>query len=118
MRAVNGETGLIMIELRRLPGSCRMTLLTIVAEIRRLMIRIVGRRKSGAVTRETVRCRVRVPAAVTVLTSQRCMGAGQGEACGTVIEVCRLPGIHVVTSRAIMIEISRRVVRLVCLGKC
>lgn len=46
------------------------------------------------------------------------MGAGQGETRCTVIEVRRLPGIHVVAGRAIMIEISRRVVRFVSIGKC
>lgn len=34
------------------------------------------------------------------------------------IEVRRLPGIHVVASRAIVIEISRRVVGFIGISKC
>lgn len=76
MRAVDGETGLIMIELSRLPGSCRVTLLTIMAEVRRFVVRVIGRCKPGAVTRETVGRRIGVPAAVTVLAGQCCMCSG------------------------------------------
>lgn len=76
MRAIDGKARLIMIELRRLPRCCGVALLAIVAEIRRLMIRVVSRRKSGAVTGETIRRRIGVPAAVTVLAGQCRMCAG------------------------------------------
>lgn len=70
MCTVDGKTGLIVIKLRWLPSSRSVALLTIVAEIRRLMIRIVGRRKPGAVTRETIGSRIGVPAAVTILAGK------------------------------------------------
>ena len=71
MRSVDSEARLVMIKFGRLPTRCRVTLLTFAAEIRSLVIWIVGCCESRTMTREAVRRRIGVAAAVTVLTSQR-----------------------------------------------
>lgn len=117
MCAVDGKTSLIVIKLRRLPRRRCVTLLTIVAEVGCFMIRIVGRRKPGAVTRETIGCRIRVPTAMTVLAGKRSMGAGQSETCRTMIEIRRLPGVHVVAGRAVVIKIPGCVIGFISVCK-
>ena len=51
---VNSKTGLIVIKLRRLPCCRGVTLLTIVTEVRCLMVGIVGCGEAAAMTRIAV----------------------------------------------------------------
>lgn len=54
MCAIDSKTCLIVIKFRRLPGGSSMALLTIMAEVRRLVVWVIGSGKSAAMTRVAV----------------------------------------------------------------
>lgn len=111
------KAGLVMIEFRRLPCSCRVALDAVVAEVGRLVVRVAGCGKITAVTRIAIGRCADITAAVATLAVQRAMRAGERKAGGIMVEGCRLPGIEVVTGATIMVEVSCRMVGLFGLRK-
>lgn len=112
------ESGLVMIEFGRLPRRSSVALDAIVAEVGGFVIGVVGGGKISAVTRVAISRCADITAAVATLAIQSSMRTCEGKVGGIMVEICRLPGIEVVTSAAVMIEVPCRMVRLFGLRKC
>lgn len=105
VRAGQSKTRRIVIEVRRLPCIHVMASRAVVIKIAGRVIRLVCVSKGGAMTTEAVICRVRVRTAVAILALNLGVCTFKRKARHVVIESCRRPNIHRMTSCAVLRKI-------------
>jgi len=106
------ETGLVVIEIGRLPGRGVVARGARVAEVVRDMIGIRCAVEVRLMTSIALHRSACVSGAVAINAQGRGMRAGESEAGLAVVECRRGPGVHPVADRAIMLEIIGHMVRV------